>query len=1280
MKPRFSFAITILSLIAHSSFAVDQAAADTTKFPADQLEFFEKKVRPVLVSRCLECHGDQANPKGGLRLDSREAALDGGETGPAIVPGKPKDSLFISAINYGDVYQMPPKSKMPADEIAVLTKWVEMGAPWPPGGMKKGKTDNSVDIAARKAAHWCWQAPKPQSLPGVKNSAWAKTEVDRFLLAKLEEKGLTPSQPADKRTLIRRAYFATIGLPPTPEEVTAFVADESPQAFEKVIDRLLGSVHFGERWARHWLDLMRYAETRGHEFEPIIPNAWQYRDYVIRALNADVPYDQFVTEHLAGDLIEKPRLSPTGSNESLLGTGFWFLGEEVHSPVDIRQDETDRIDNRLDVLSKSFLALTLSCARCHDHKFDAMTQRDYYGLAGFALGGSYRQAAFEVEQHNRRIAEQLDALRRESRDALVKSVVAERLPVVEKLADYLNAANEALRVGVTFEGQASNVVFADFEGDSYGAWKTEGEAFADRPPRKQDNRYEAPLEGFQGQRLANSHRNGPEGKNNAGVRDAFTGKLISPKFRIGHDRISFLIAGGSHEGQTCINLIIDGKVVRTATGHNSGQLRPVDWDVTELVGQEANIEIVDAHSGGWGHVIVDQIEFKNGGGSAPKISQLTAASRESVTKLAAARNLDPELLVRWVGEVKSGGAAKLLGLAQLATGDKPDRPEIAADRIVVDYTRADAPFYQDGVAFGLRPTQVGDLRFGSRIEQPLAGLHEFAAATRDVLVPDLRLKGDRDHGGLGSWERTGRTIRTPETTLIEPKLWYLVRGGGRAYATVNSHLVIAGPLHGQLLMQWDGKPDEWKWVAHNLPTYKGNRLHVEFTPKDVGEFAVAMVVQSDAQPAFGIEKTQRPQRNEAAKSNGATNDAQQVQSLAIAAMKELSAGSLKDVAGIRLMNWMLQHDDLLVAKHQPNPVVEKFIAAQSELLKQFKTESQLAPAMLDGNGVDEVVLIRGNSKTPSKVAPRRFLEAVSGTESSYGAGSGRLKLAQQMIDPSNPLTARVAVNRIWHHLFGRGIVPTVDNFGVLGEQPSHPELLDHLALQFIREGWSQKKLIKTLMMSNAFQMASTVGGPAEQVDPDNRLLHRMPIRRLEGEVIRDSILAVSGRLDRTSFGQSVPIHLTAFMEGRGRPGVNGPLDGAGRRSIYIAVRRNFLSPWMLAFDTPNPFSTVGRRTNSNVPAQALILMNDPLVLEQSRLWAQRVLAEPAASDEERIRRIYETALSRQPTTEELVAAVSFLAGQSERLGLPAQSKGAALEPWTDLCHVIFNVKEFIFVN
>ncbi len=270
-------------------------------------------------------------------------------------------------------------------------------------------------------------------------------------------------------------------------------------------------------------------------------------------------------------------------------------------------------------------------------------------------------------------------------------------------------------------------------------------------------------------------------------------------------------------------------------------------------------------------------------------------------------------------------------------------------------------------------------------------------------------------------------------------------------------------------------------------------------------------------------------------------------------------------------------------------------------------------------------------------------------------------------------------NRVWHHLTGRGIVPTTDNFGVLGLPPTHPELLDHLATRFMREGWSVKRLIKDIVLSRTYQMSSHPTEAGEQIDPANKLLHRMRIRRLEGETVRDALLAVSGRLDERMYGPPVPVYLTEFMTGRGRPG-GGPLDGDGRRSIYISIRRNFLSPMMLAFDMPQPSSTTGRRTVSNVPAQALILMNDPLVIQQAELWAKRLLAEPDLSPDERIEKLYLQAFARGPSESEAAAAVAFLGEQAGRYGIPAEQAPTSPQTWTDLCHVMFNVKEFIFVN
>src|SRR5262245_26465746 len=420
----------------------------------DGTEFFEKRVRPVLVEHCYACHSGQAKePKSGLRLDSRTAALKGGARGPAIVAGDVSKSRLLHAISYTDVdLSMPPRGKLPAQAIADLTAWVKMGAPWPGGDAAAAvEKKPGFDLQKRKAEHWAWQPVKPTPPPAVRDAAWPLVPSDRFILAKLEAAGLRPAPPADRATWLRRVDSDPLGLPPTPEEIHAFEqsAIRNPQsAMVAVVDRLLASPHFGERWGRHWLDLVRYAETKGHEFDAIIPNAYQYRDYVIRALNADVPYNQFVTEHLAGDLLPKPRMSgPDGFNESILGTGFWFLNEEVHSPVDIRADECDRIDNKIDVFAKTFLALTVSCARCHDHKFDAISQKDYYALSGFLLSSAYRQVRFDSMEQDSRAARALYKLREKHQPAIVQALADTLRPGASRLKSNLLSAREAILQG-----------------------------------------------------------------------------------------------------------------------------------------------------------------------------------------------------------------------------------------------------------------------------------------------------------------------------------------------------------------------------------------------------------------------------------------------------------------------------------------------------------------------------------------------------------------------------------------------------------------------------------------------------------------------------------------------------------------------------------------------------------------------------------------------------------------------------------------------------------------
>jgi hypothetical protein len=402
----------------------------------------------------------------------------------------------------------------------------------------------------------------------------------------------------------------------------------------------------------------------------------------------------------------------------------------------------------------------------------------------------------------------------------------------------------------------------------------------------------------------------------------------------------------------------------------------------------------------------------------------------------------------------------------------------------------------------------------------------------------------------------------------------------------------------------------------------------------------------------------------------------------------LADGSLPERADAEarsvLLAWLVERGLLELDESAPGhlgALLQSFREIEARL-----PEPRRGPAMTEGTSEDERVFLRGNPKTVGPVVPRRMLSALASDRGSpaRAVGSGRLDLARRIADPANPLTARVAVNRIWHHLFGRGLVPSVDNLGALGDRPSHPELLDDLADRFVRDGWSIKRMVRELVLSSTFRMASTSPPEAEANDPDNRLLHRMLVRRLEAEAIRDAILAVSGRLDGRMGGPGVEVHLTPFMDnyadGYGRPKSSGPLDGDGRRSLYLNVRRNFPTPILVAFDMPPPLATAGRRDVSNVPAQALILMNDPFVAQQARRWAARVLDIEGLDASGRVRRMYREAYARPPSEAELKTAVRFLESHAGELGVPRDLWGDDERVWADFAHVLFNVKEFIFLK
>ena len=391
-------------------------------------------------------------------------------------------------------------------------------------------------------------------------------------------------------------------------------------------------------------------------------------------------------------------------------------------------------------------------------------------------------------------------------------------------------------------------------------------------------------------------------------------------------------------------------------------------------------------------------------------------------------------------------------------------------------------------------------------------------------------------------------------------------------------------------------------------------------------------------------------------------------------------GHEQTVALTELANWTIKHDALLGpadknAAASSAKRLATYREARASLVKSLPSSRRTVLAMTSGSSEDEVIYVRGNHANPGPKVPKRFIRALAeDNQAPITKRSGRLELARRITADSSPAARRVIVNRIWQHLFGRGIVATPDNFGKLGIAPTHPELLDYLADQFGSTDWSIKRAIRAITLSKAYQMSSRPSAAGDKVDPKNDLLYRQRIRRLESEVIRDAILAVSGRLDRKTLGPGVPVYLTQFMTGRGRPKKSGPVDGAGRRSIYIQVRRNFLSPMMLAFGTPIPFTAVGKRENPNVPAQALILMNNNFVVGEAKRWSQTVLSDAGSPDNEKIKQMYVRAIGREPTATETADALAFLTEQGTKYGKPGDPRA-----WADLCHVMLNIKEFIHI-
>ena len=1054
---------------------------------------FERQVRPILVDRCQKCHGDE-KPKGGLRLTSRSSLLKGGDSGPSAVAGKSAESAIIQALHYLEDPKMPPTGKLPEAEIAALTRWVDAGMPWPEAAATKpGPAGKSYTISDEQRQFWSFQPIKDQGPPAVADGAWPSRDLDRFILTKLEAAGLKPAATADKRTLIRRATYDLIGLPPTPEEIAAFLADDQPEAFAKVVDRLLASPRYGERWGRHWLDVVRYADSRdarGVGGGDDIGEAWRYRDWVVKAFNDDRPYNAMIVDQIAGDLIpEKP--DGTFNADGLVATGLLAIGEWGAGDADKEKMITDIVDDQVDVVSRAFMGLTVACARCHDHKFDPIPTADYYAMAGIFFSthiipepgnksagspmlrtpiASKAQLA-AVQGHRNRLVE------------VDKAITAEADARSAELAGKLLGSTSAL-ILAAYDRQAS-------EGDAPGL--------------------PAPVVGRWARDLG-------------------------------------LSAGGRPIAKSTANLFGIGGV----NGWSDG-----------AEGPSMTINALDK--------ALSVVTFT--------LPPRSVSVHPSPTKTA---------VIAWRSPI--------------------------AGTVAVEGALADTdPNCGDGVAWSIavgrgpsaRPLASGDLANGGR-QELRAGLGGERLARVEVRPGDVVRLAVAPKGS-----------HSCDTTHVKMNI---KASDGSTWDLAED--LIAGDLQNPHSDR-QGHPAVWTFAEgdpaagrRDLPTpeYMALLEAISGGERRAVEAAAALVQREVERPGSALAAAL----------------------VAPGGPLRATAAELPTEPGSTLAQLRGERDRLRATVPPPFSVA---IAAQEGGVPRSATEAI----------GDARVHVRGSYSRLGEVAPRRFPRIIAGdSQPSVAVGSGRLELGRWIARPDHPLTPRVMVNRIWQHHLGEGIVRTPSNYGKLGERPTHPELLDHLARKFVDGGWSIKAMHREIMLSSTYRQSSSAGSESRRLDPDNRLFGRANRRRLESEAVRDALLSASGRLDTSMGGPSTRDFASP------------------RRTLYFMTIRSDRSSFGPLFDAADAAAVVDRRTSSTVAPQALFLLNNPFALDQARAIGKRISGLPG-DDDSRIAAAYELLYARPPTRAEVAVGLDLLDGRT-------------VADWSAYCHMLLCANEMIYID
>ncbi len=1029
------------------------------------------------------------------------------------MPGEPEASLLVRALRH-DGLQMPMGGRLDGGKIADIAIWIEGGATWQPAPTAVAGRDAGDE---RGGTHWAFSPVGNRNPPAVRDEAWASNEIDAFVLARLETEGLRPTSQSSRRRLIRRLAFDLTGLPPRPELVEAFVRSESPTAYEDLVDRLIESKRFGEHWARHWMDWVRYCESHGSQGDFELPMAWRYRDYLIRAFNRDVAYDQMLREYLAGDLLEHPRIDQKeGVNESMLGLGNLRMVEYGYLPVDALDDQVKVVDNQIDVLSKAFQGLTVSCARCHDHKFDPIQQKDFYAIYGVLASSRPGLVTVDSPTALANGRDRLARLRQQIRSQL--------------------AATWAKGEG----SLASLLARARAEPENQADPETESEEAKDSNPRL---------------RALMARLGGDDLPENDPLRVWLELRVPESDREFRHRWRDVALKWHKKSDE--------------AREFNESTFRRA-WDLSEAT-----------HSLAW---------FPTGPGV-----------RNESTR---------------AGEYRV----------------EPD-----GDRIIT----------------GLLPAGV--------------------------------------HSGLDS-QKYGGILGSPRFKVASDYISLRVSGGNFASARliVENYPIGVGGIH----PAEDLAGGRTVWVRLDTAYRKGQTGHIELQTLDDRSKPFRddkrkpdRIARRDGRSSFGIsevvfhdtEETPRPAYEailhllEGKPPETLQELEEQYDVFARKAAEAWSSGTLDNRQAAYLDSMI--HSDLLPSSLDEleglRPLVEEYRSAENDA-----PVPRRAPGVFPGTSFDQPLFVNGDHRRPAEPVERGFLEFLGG-KPFRTQGSGRLELAEAIASEENPLTARVLVNRLWHYLFGRGIVSTVDNFGLTGDRPTHPALLEFLATRFVKGGWSIKDMIRYIVLSSTYRMSTESAPESRDRDPENRLLQHQNARRLPAESIRDAILETSGDLDSTMYGPSVYVYYVGKTEGGG---TKGPLDGARRRSVYQAVKRNAQNPFLEVFDAPKPSTTRGRRDATNIPAQSLAMLNDPFVVGQAARWANRTLADGAISPRDRAVRMFRRAIGRSPDAEEVDLLTTSLGAFAEERDLSRAEWLGSESLWKDFAQSLFNLKQFIYLR